>query len=116
MITQKLIDEIYRTYNRRPSSPECLNMKLLTDDMVAMHGIEIVDGHIVIDSMDSVSPFRRLPLNFVHGIENFEDEVAIVLHSSIVFLSKVSPTSRVHLKLNRQSLWRRLLHKLKILR
>lgn len=116
MITQKVIDEIYRTYRRRASSPENLKMQYLNEELMNLHKIEIADDKLIIGSMDANSPFRRLSLRFIHGIENFENDVAIVLHSSIIFLSKHKAESRVHLKLDKPSFWHRLMQKLKILR
>lgn len=116
MITQKVIDEIYRTYRRRVSSHEKLNMQYLNEELMKLHEIEIADDKLIIGSLDVNSPFRRLSLRFIHGIENFENDVAIVLHSSIIFLSKHNAESRVHIKLDKPSFWHRLLRKFKILR
>lgn len=115
MITDAVIKEIYSTYRRRPSSPDKLNISYLGNGVSEMHGIEIVDGKMIIASMELTSPFRRIPMKVIHAIENFENDVAIVLHSSIIFLSKKEPTSRVHIKLKKPSIWQRMLRKLKIL-
>lgn len=101
MISQKVIDQLYRKFNKRPKSIDELNIPLLFEAVHPMHGIEFDEGELVINSVPADSPFHRLPLALVHEIVEFEDMVAIVLHSSIVFLSRSadhkSPV-QVHIK------------------
>lgn len=109
MITKRVIDELYKKYDRRPAGIEDLNIGLLFDYAADHHDISIdEEGFLVIESVDHNSPFRRIPLRGVHAIVPFEDVVAIVMHSSIVFLSKNGPEVNVHVRLEGPSLWERV--------
>lgn len=109
MITQKVIDALYKKYRRRPSSIDALDISLLFDYAAEHHNVQInPDGHLVIESIDPRSPFHSVPLANIHGITQFEDTVAIVLHSSIIFLNKADDGVNVHLRHHRPSLWQRL--------
>lgn len=101
MISQKVIDQLYRQYNKRPKSIDELNIPLLFEAVHPMHGIEFDEGELVINSVPLDSPFHRIPLMLVHEIVEFEESVAIVLHSSIIFLSRRADDEnpvQVHIK------------------
>ncbi len=51
---------------------------------------------------------HRIPLNRVHAIVEFEEWVAIVLHSSIIFLSKRSSKVNVNVRMEKPSLFDRV--------
>lgn len=107
MITQKTIKEIYRKYRKRPSSFEKLSIGYL-EPIFELHNIEIADDKIIINSIDSKSPFHTLPLRCIHGIENFENEVAIILRAAIIFLNKGDDGKNIHIKIPKPSFWERL--------
>lgn len=98
MITKKAIDEVYKKYRKKPAGIDALNVGLLFDSISQVHGLEIVDEKIVIGSIDEKSLLHKIALSRVYGIVNFEETVAIVLHSSIVFLNKLEPKVSVHIK------------------
>ena len=99
MITQKVIDSLYKTYSKRPSSPDELDIALLFENLIEHHEIEIDDeAHLVINSIPPESPFHRIPLANIHAIVEFEHKIAIVLHSSIIFLNRSDNNSYVHLR------------------
>ena len=79
MITPLVIKELYKTYRRCPSCIDDLNLSLLFEQTAEHHEITIEDNRLIIHNMDVSSPFRKLLLNRIHGIENFEEEVAIVM-------------------------------------
>lgn len=111
MISKKVIDQLYKQYNRRPSSIDELNIPLLFESVHPGHGIEFDEGELVINSVPLDSPFHRIPLALIHEIVEFDDEVAIVLHSSIIFLSRRADSQhpvQVHLKPLTPSLTNRL--------
>ena len=111
MITRKVIEALYRKYRKLPESPDCIDMPLLFE-CTANHNIQIdmestIDS-LVIGSIDAASPFHRIPLERIHAIVPFEEWVAIVLHSSIIFLSRESSKVSVHIRNKAPSLWDRL--------
>lgn len=110
MITKQVIDSVYRKYRKLPKSTDCLDFGLLFDGVAQLHGI-VIDAEadeLVIDSLGTNSPFHRILLSRVHAIVPFDEWVAIVFHSSIVFLNKKSAKASIHLKPHRPGLWERL--------
>ena len=98
MIQKKVIDAIYKKYRRRPASPDELNIPLLFEKLPEEAGIEIDGGKIVVNSIDSRSPFHKIPVSHIHAIIEFDEAIAIVLHSAILFLSKEDGSAHVHIK------------------
>ncbi|MDE5941099.1 MAG: hypothetical protein K2H14_03210 [Muribaculaceae bacterium] len=98
MIHKKVIDAIYRKCRKRPESPDELNIPLLFEKLPEETMIEVDETDIVIGSVDQMSPFHRIPVSHIHAILEFDEAVAIVLHASIVFLSKENGAMHVHLK------------------
>lgn len=110
MITKQVIDTLYKKYDKRPKSPDCLDFGLLFDVITEHHDISVdmETDQLVIGSIDAMSPFHKVPLSKIHAIVPFEEWVAIVLHSSIIFLSKKSPKVSVHIKPPKLTLWERI--------
>ena len=112
MITRKVIQTLYKKYRKRPESPDCLDIPLLFDVASENHNISIdMDGpadSLVIGSISPESPFHRIALEKIHAIVPFEEWVAIVLHSSIIFLSKKTSEVSVNVQLEQSSIFDRL--------
>ena len=112
MITKQVIDTLYKKYKRRPESPDCLDMPLLFEAASEHHNVSIdMEGPVdslIIRSVDPHSPFHRIPLEKIHAIVPFEEWVAIVMHSSIIFLNRKSSKVSVHIKPIKPSLTDRL--------
>lgn len=98
MIQKKVIDTIYKKFRNRPASPDELNIPLLFEQLPEETQIEVDGNDLVINSVDSLSPFHRIPVNHIHAIIEFDEAVAIVLHSAIVFLSKETGAMHVHIR------------------
>lgn len=98
MIQKKVIDSIYKKFNNRPASPDELDIPLLFEKLPAETAIEIERDKLVINSIESTSPFHSIPINNIHAIAEFDEAVAIVLHSSIIFIAKEDGSVSVHLK------------------
>ncbi len=114
MITKKVIRTLYKKYKKQPESPDCLDMELLFESGAAECHVVSIDmdesafGVLEIGSVDSASPFHRLPLNGIHAIVPFEEWIAIVMPSAIVFLSRATTTVNVHVRTEPTSLWQRI--------
>ena len=108
MITKKMIKEVYKKYHKKTKSIDCLNVSLLFGDEMQAHDIEIIDDNIVINSLEPSSLFHKIALSRVHGIEEFDKSVAIVLHSSMIFLKKNAKDVAVHIKPQSISIWDRI--------
>lgn len=110
MITQKVIDQLYKTYHKPPRSADDLDIDLLFTHLFEFHDIAIDDNaNLVINSMPENSPFRIIPLSHIHAIVEFENKIGIVLHSSIIFLNKNDARTNVHIRMPRQSLLDKIL-------
>lgn len=98
MITKEVIKEIYKKFSKRPSSIDELNMPPLFEAAHPSHGISIEDDKIYINSIPRNSIFHSIPIKNINAILEFESVVAIVLHSSIIFLSKTDNKNYVNFK------------------
>ncbi len=109
MITKKVIDSLYKKYSKLPAGVESLDVGLLFDESMEQHNISIDEnGNLVIGSIEPGSPFHKLAMNRVHGINNFENYVALILHSSILFLSKKGPHASINIKANPVTFWEKV--------
>lgn len=100
MITGQVIDTLFKKYKKRPDSPDDLDISLLFDDDLSdIHGLTISpDDNLIIGSIDPLSPFHRIPMRHIHAFVVFEKWVAIVLHSSIIFLNRKEPQVTLNIK------------------
>lgn len=98
MITEQTINEIYKKFSKRPGSPDELNIPPLFEAVHPSHGIQIDEERLIINSLPKGSIFHSIPLKNINAILEFESNVAIVMHSSIIFLSKNDAGNYVHFK------------------
>ncbi|MDE6370120.1 MAG: hypothetical protein K2K92_01365 [Duncaniella sp.] len=110
MVNKKVIQTLYRQFNKAPKSPDELNIGLLFDFALDNHGICIDEENLYIGSVDPASPFATLALRRIHEIVEFEKVIAIVLPAAIVFLNKENSDVNIHLRLEDEapSMWGRL--------
>lgn len=112
MVTNKVIETIYKKYRKRPTSPDQLDLPVLFQESIDPHELFIDGDELIINSIDPSSPFHSIRLDRVHAILEFENVVAIVLHSSIIFLGKNDRSVHVHVKMDQPSLIDRVKMKL----
>ena len=100
MISRKIIDSLYKRYNKPPKSIDMLNLVLLFDYAAEHHKVYIDPDteELIIPSVSPESPFHKIAIKRINAIVPFEEWVAIVLHSSIVFLNRLSPKVAVDLR------------------
>lgn len=109
MITSKVIDQIYKNYKRPPASPDELDVDLLFQYLLDNHDIAFDDNaNLVIGNFPDDSPFHTIPLKNIHAIIEFDRKIAIVFHSSILFLNKYDSGSHLHVKMPYSNLLSRL--------
>ena len=100
MITGQVIDTLYKNTRNVPTLPMTWTFLLLFDDDLSdIHGLTISpDDNLIIGSIDPLSPFHRIPMRHIHAFVVFEKWVAIVLHSSIIFLNRKEPQVTLNIK------------------
>lgn len=98
MINNKTIESIYKKYSKLPSSLDELDIPLLFEAAHEDHNIEIKGHDLIINSLDSWSPFHDIDLRRVNAIIDFDKYVGVVLHSSIIFIGKENNEIHIHLK------------------
>ncbi len=112
MITRQVIKNIYKKYNKLPESPDCLDMALLFETVSEHHKISVdINGpveYLIINSVDEQSPFHSIPLERIYAIIPFEEWVAIVLHSSIIFLNRDDERVCVNIREEEPSIFERI--------
>lgn len=104
MINNKVIDSIYKKFSKCPSSIDQLNIPLLFEAVHEDHAIEIKGHDLIINSQDPWSPFHTIDLHRVHAILDFDKYVAVVMHSSIIFIGKKNDDIHIHIKSIKPSL------------
>lgn len=113
MITEKVIDTLYKTYKTRPDNADELDIDLLFKYLIENHDIAIDDNaHLIINSIPAASPFHSIPLCHIHAIVEFEHRIAIVLQSSIIFLNKHDAKTHIHLRQSKPGILDRILCRL----
>ena len=60
---------------------------------------------LIIGSIAEDAPFHSIPLRNIIAFVPFEEWVAIVMHSSIIFLNSRSSKVAAHIKPLKESLW-----------
>lgn len=100
MITRQNIASLYKQFANRPESADMLDMPLLFDATSEHHGVYVDPDtqELVISSIVPSSPFHAIRLDKINAIVPFDEWVAIVLHSSIIFLNKESSKVAIDIK------------------
>lgn len=100
MITGQVIETLYKKYKKRPASPDDLDISIIFDgDLADIHNLTVSpDDKLIIGSVDPASPFHAIPMSHIHAFVVFEKWIAIVLHSSIIFLNRKEPKVSLNIK------------------
>ena len=98
MITNSVIKEIYRKYNKSAMKPEELQLDRYIDMLSPTHHISLSGDEVIFEDQEEFSPFRRFLLRSLNGILEFDRQVAFVFRNHILFLGKDSDEMRVHIR------------------
>lgn len=99
MITdRKLTDSLYRRFRRPAATLDERCLYLLADMIVDQRGMELDNDRLIFHTVSPSSPFREIPLKNINGVADLGAMLAIVLHSSIIFINKESLATDVHIK------------------
>ena len=83
-----------------PKSESERNLGLLRDFAAENVAVDIEDGKLQLYNIVPMSPFNEIKLDNIYGVVDFDDCIAVVLHSSIVFIMKADASVHVHIKVN----------------
>lgn len=108
MITKHVIAAIYKQFRHQPSNPAQLNIEYLFDEALDYLDITVDDTQVTIGALDANSPFRIIPIRRIYGIAKFDSAVAIVFHSSILFLNRHGKGVSIHIKQPPKSIWQKI--------
>ena len=112
MITEEVITEIYKNYNKPCKNREDLNLPYLSALLSPHHKITIDDDEVIVDSIEEFSPFKRFLIRGLFAVLEFDRNVAFVFQSHIIFFSKKDDTMSVHFRpAKKQSLFDRIFGK-----
>ena len=94
----QIIKSLYKRFGRRPSTLDERCLYLLADMIVEQRGLELDGENIVFTMVDKASPFRSIPLDNINGVADLGGLLAVVLHSSIIFINKETMAASVHIR------------------
>lgn len=97
MITDRVIKEIYKKYNKAVS-PEDLRLDHYIDMLAPNHHISVRGNEVIFEDQEEFSPFRRFLLRSLNAVLEFDRQVAFVFRNHILFLGKDSDEMRVHMR------------------
>ncbi|MDE6521370.1 MAG: hypothetical protein K2L17_00995 [Muribaculaceae bacterium] len=98
MITDRVIKEIYKKYNKAAKKPEDLRIDHFINMLAPYHHIRVNDKEVIFEDQEEFSPFRRFLLRGLNGILEFDKQVAFVFRNHILFLGKETNDMRVHMR------------------
>lgn len=98
MITDRVIKEIYKKYNKEVKNPQDLRLDHYIKMLAPHHHIRIDNNEVNFEDQEEFSPFRRFLLRSLYGILEFDRQIAFVFRNHILFLSKDSDDMRVHMR------------------
>lgn len=98
MITDRVIKEIYKKYNKEVKNADTLNIKHYLDMLSAHHQIRLDGNEVIFENQEEFSPFRRFLIRALYGIIEFDRHVAFVFRNHILFLGKDNAEMRVHMR------------------
>lgn len=103
MISNEVIQEIYKSTAKPPKHSEDLGLEEHLERLRAHHHITLNDpgssmAEVVLDDLEDTSPFKRFLVRSLHGVLEFDKSTAFAFKSHILFLSNKDNQLRVHFK------------------
>lgn len=108
MIKQEIIKELYKKFPLTLEANKEIDLRLLQNEQITHHAIELNGDELIINSVTKDSPFHEIPIKNIAGIQEFDNHIAIILRNSILFLNKSTTDIHVHINLEKPTLWERI--------
>ncbi len=98
MITDNVIKEIYKKFNKPLKNREDLQLDYFLPILKEFHSIEVSDEEIILNNLEEYNPFRRFLIRSLNAVLEFDKMIAFVFRNHILFLGKEDNQMRVHIK------------------
>lgn len=98
MITEEVINEIYKNYNKPCKNEAELNLPYFADLLKEHHRLTLKDDEVVVESLEEFSPFRRFLKRGLYAVLEFDSNVAFVFQAHILFFNKNNNKLSVHFR------------------
>lgn len=98
MITNSVIEEIYKKFKKPQRKPEELNLDYILPILQKHHSIKQFDDEIIIEDLEEFNPFRRFLIRSLTAVLEFDKRIAFVFMNHILFFGKEDNEMRVHIK------------------
>ena len=106
MITREKINELYKTC-QSPTSNH-FDVNALDNNCLQLYDITFNEEYLTINLCHHNSPLRDIPLSNIIGVEDLSSHTAIILRNSIIFLNKYLIDIKVHVRMEKPSIWQRM--------
>lgn len=98
MITTNHINDLYTQFATAPALFENRDINILMDYAFDTDLFDFDGDSIVINGIAEGSPLRKVELEKIYGVRDFDKFLAVVLANSIYFVNKTDGSVSIHLK------------------
>ena len=88
MITQEVISEIYKSYNKPCKNEDDLNLPYFVELLRPHHRLTVDDMEVIVESEEEFSPFRRFLKRGLYAVLEFDRKRSIRVSVSYSFLQQ----------------------------
>lgn len=98
MITEEVIKEIYKNYSKPPKDQKDLDLPYFAELLKPHHDLNVTDDEVIVMNIDEFSPFKRFLTRSLNAVLDFDQNVAFVFKTHILFFSKKDDRISVNFK------------------
>jgi len=109
MITETVIDKMYKTYSGRRMGDLDARLTHYLGLLSGIHKIRETDAEIFVDSLEESNFFHRFLKRSIMAVVEFDKYVAFVFRTHIVFFNRESSEINIHIRREKKKpFWQRL--------
>ncbi len=109
MITETVIDEMYKAYSGRRMGDLDTRLTRYLGMLSGIHKIRETDTEIFVDSLEETNFFRRFLKRSIMAVVEFDKYVAFVFRTHIIFFNRAIPEINIHIRREKKKpFWQRL--------
>lgn len=113
MINKETINRLYKIHNKPNRNNIDELLAHFMNSLNSIHNITLNNNILELHGLDKISPFRKIKINRIYGIEFFDKTVALILPSCILFFDKRSASININIKLPDESLLAQIKYKIR---